>query len=219
MNDQKLNFGHKTAIFDMDGTLLNSMGIWRSLGINYLARQGVVVPKDLEQQLKARTLYQSASLFRSLGVRKTDKEILSGMMDVLAEGYRQAEMKPGAEDYLLLLRHSGIRMAIATTTPIFLAKPPLKRLGLWGFFDFLLDSTDFPDGKNSADIYIETARRLNAIPCQVTVYEDALHAARTAKNAGFFLVAIQDPWADGTDAMVLRQISNRYITHWSELLE
>ncbi len=208
------------AIFDLDGTLLDSMPVWKNLGKNYLLSRGVRPPENLLEILKTQTLGESADYFRNdLGLSGTVEEILNGIHEMITREYAETiQAKPFVRDYLEKLHTYGQKLCIATATPANLAVLALKRLGLLQYFSFILDCGQAGSGKNSPDIYLQAASRLGASIEACTVYEDALHAIKTAKTAGFYVIGVQDASASQDEAEI-RMLCDRYIRSYEELLE
>lgn len=185
------------AIFDMDGTLVNSMEYWRGLSKEFLNTKGIPeVPADIWNQLKSITVIQSAQLFvDSFGLTETPPMVLEEMHQMMAEHYRQhVLLKPGVAEYLQALKANGTRLCVASATAIHLVENCLKRLGVWDLFDFCLSCETRGISKARPDIYLEAAHLFGTLPGETAVYEDALYAAETAKAAGFHLVAVYDQW-------------------------
>lgn len=205
------------AIFDMDGTLVDSMAYWKQLGQEYLRGKGVT--GDLEpilQLTKTMTMAESAALFiREFGLEGTPEDLQAEMDAVMDDHYRNdVPLKPGVRDYLQKLHERGVAMCVASATPEPLIRICLTRLGVAKDFQFLLSCDAVGKGKNSPDIFLEAARRLGAEPGETAVFEDALYAAETAKAAGFYTVGIYD---DGSQHhwQQLRQTVDETIQDWT----
>ena len=183
------------AIFDMDGTLVDSMVYWKHLALEFLESKGVsdISPSVLEK-IKPMTMTESAALFmEEYGLTGTPESVAVEMNAMMDEHYRRdIPLKPGVSAYLEVLRHKGVSMCVASATAKELMKACLTRLGVAHYFSFLLSCETVGAGKNRPDVYWEAARRLGAKPWEIAVYEDALYAARTAKEAGFYTVAVFD---------------------------
>lgn len=185
----------KYAIFDMDGTLVDSMGYWKSLGREYLASQGITENvNDVLRQTLMITLPEAAELFvNEFGLSVSPEEAHDEMMEIMAEHYRKdIPLKDGVKEYLEKLSLRGVRMCIASNTGKELVEACLIRLGIKKYFEFLLSCEEIGVGKSQPDVYFEAARRLGSEPKDTAVFEDALFAGKTAKNAGFYLVAVYD---------------------------
>ena len=183
------------AIFDMDGTLVDSMVYWKHLATEYLEHKRVqdISPNILER-IKPMTMTESAALFiEEYGLSGTAESIAAEMNAMMDEHYRQdIPLKPGVQIYLEALHHKGVTMCVASATAEELMDACLTRLGVAHYFSFLLSCETVGAGKNRPDVYLEAAKRLGAQPADIAVYEDALYAANTAKQAGFYTIAVRD---------------------------
>jgi HAD superfamily hydrolase (TIGR01509 family) len=208
------------AIFDMDGTLVDSMGYWRRLDRDYLTQWGFVGPETerVLEQIRPLTMLQAAQLFRqTFHLSETAQEIVDGMHAVMTEHYRRdVLLKPGVEDYLLKLKQRGCRLCVATATDERLAHVCLERLGVDGLFEFVLSCESVGVSKERPDLYLLAARRLGAEPGEIAVFEDALYAARTAKQAGFYTVAVAEP-TQAENWVELTALADEVVTDWREL--
>lgn len=204
------------AIFDMDGTLVDSMGYWTGLAVEYLAGLGIrEIPEDLPGRLMSMTMAQGAALLiQTFGLTVDAGELVAQQNAVMAQHYRRdIPLKPGVRAYLEALRARGVSMCVASATAEPLVEACLTRLGIRDFFQFVLSCESLGVSKERPDIFHLAARRLGAEPGEVAVYEDALHAARTAKEAGYYLVAVydesaRDRWEE------LRSLADEALPRW-----
>lgn len=182
----------RCAIFDLDGTLIDSLGYWSNLAAEYLAGKGIApVPEHILEAIRPMTLSQSADLFRREFGLDGDPE--AEMTAMLADHYRDdIPLHPGVRELLDALDGRGVRMCVASATAAALMEPCLERLGVRDRFEFLLSCEDVGAGKDRPDVYLEAARRLGTDPAEITVYEDADYALETAKNAGFRTIDIRE---------------------------
>ena len=183
------------AIFDMDGTLVDSMSYWENLALEFLKRKGISeVSSAVLERIKPMTMTESAALFiKEYGLSGTAEHIAAEMNAMMDEHYRKdIPLKPGATAYLEALQRKGVVMCVASATAEDLMEACLIRLGVAQHFSFLLSCETVGVGKNRPDVYWEAAKRLGAQPEEIAVYEDALYAAQTAKQAGFYTVAVWD---------------------------
>ena len=183
------------AIFDMDGTLVDSMVYWKHLAAEFLKSKGVqeVSPTVLER-IKPMTMTESAALFiEEYGLPGTPESVAAEMNAMMDEHYRRdIPLKPGVSAYLEALQRKGVAMCVASATAEELMDACLTRRGVAHCFSFLLSCEAVGVGKNRPAVYLEAAKRFGAQPEDIAVYEDALYAAETAKRAGFYTVAVRD---------------------------
>ncbi len=205
------------AIFDMDGTLVDSMPIWKDLGKSYLTEKGVAIPPDLRRRVSTMTMPETGAYFQQLGISGTPEEIAEEMNEWMHRQYRTTiEPCTGVAEYLEALRERNVTMCVATATDSRLAATCLTRLGLIDYFAFIASCEDTGIGKQSPHIYQLAAARLGASePGEVAVLEDAPYAARTARNAGFYTIGIYDPCSEHRQAE-LQELVDEYITDYRE---
>ena len=183
------------ALVDMDGTLVDSMVYWKHLATEFLESKGVQdIAQDILEQIKPMTMTESAALFiQEYGLSGTAESVAAEMNAMMDEHYRRdIPLKPGVTVYLEALQRKGVAMCVASATAEELMDACLSRLGVAHCFSFLLSCETVGIGKNRPDVYWESAKRLGAESAEIAVYEDALYAAETAKNAGFYTVAVRD---------------------------
>lgn len=184
----------KGAIFDMDGTLLDSMKYWNTVGVEYLERLGIKFNTKKDNCV----LYAGIKIFtdycnKTYGLNKTYEEVLCGVHDIMAEKYRTVvELKPGAKSMLERFKQNGVKMCIATATEKKEATAVLKRLGILDYFSDVITTTIVGADKNSPLIYERALELLGTSKNETYVFEDAYYAICTAKKNGFLVVGIED---------------------------
>ena len=205
------------AIFDMDGTLIDSMFFWKNLAAEYLSSKGVTrIREDILERIKPMTMSESAALFqREFGLTGDPEVEMNAMMD--AHYRNDIPLKPGVRNYLQTLRSRGVRMCVASATAEPLMEACLTRLGVRDCFEFLLSCETVGAGKRSPLVYHESAGRLHAAPAEIAVYEDALYAIQTAKDAGFYVVGVYDDSA-AKNWQIIEMIADEIILNWEEVV-
>ena len=183
------------AIFDLDGTLVDSMKYWKDLTKEYLNIKGIYdIPEEIFKLIKPMTMTESASLFiERFGIEGTPESVAKEMNDLMdMHYYNDIPLKKGVKEYLEELRKAGTTMCVASATAIPLVEGCLSRLGILDYFSFVLSCETNGRGKDHPDIYLEAAEKMGAKPEAIAVYEDALYAAETAKKAGFYVIGVFD---------------------------
>lgn len=180
-------------MFDMDGTLVDSMGYWDEVCGEYLKEVGLY-SEVVFNTLKPMTLPQTAEYFESeFGIKVPVEKMEKQMCRIMLAHYEQdVQAKPGVHEFLQAMKNKGVRMCVVSSSPDLLVETCLKKHDLTKYFDFLLSADAVGKGKTDPDIYLEAARRLGADPKNTLVFEDALPAGLTAIRAGFPTAAIFD---------------------------
>ena len=180
----------KGAIFDMDGTLLDSMPVWKRLTQNYLKQFDLHITDQDFAACEGFSQPQVADYFlaRHPELPLTREQMLDGMDELITSRYETiAKPKPGVIEFLERMRRKGVKMAIATLTARRHAEKALLDRGMMQYFSFMLTIEDVGVPKYEPDIYLEAARRLGLAPAECMVFEDAPYAGVTAHRAGFQL--------------------------------
>ena len=184
------------AIFDMAGTLLDSMQVWDRLSQRYLDKFGVRITAADYAALEARTQYQGAAYFceRYPEITETPAEVARGLDALICARYEAlARPRDGVRELLDALRARGVRMAVATLTDREHAEKALRDRGMLDYFDCMLTIHDVGVSKRDPKIFLESARQLGLPPARCLVFEDAPYAAQTAKRAGFPVCGVLEP--------------------------
>ena len=150
----------KGAIFDIDGTLLDSMPIWENAGARYLATLGIKAKPDLKERLDALSLPEGAIYMqKEYGLSVSAEDILEGVNQVVKDFYyKEAVMKPGAYALVKRLKENGVKLIIATATDKEMAKAALIRNGIWQDFTGMITCEEAGAGKTSPKVF-EFARQ------------------------------------------------------------
>lgn len=207
------------VIFDLDGTLLDSMYIWKEAGALFLQEKGIKAPENLHKQVKTMSLEQAAAyLNEQFTLFLSNAEIVNGIKAVVEEQYAtEVSLKPFVREYVERLKARHIRMCIVTASEYEHAEAALKRLGIIDCFDFVLTCSQVGTSKTHPDIFQYAAEKWGAEPQEIAVFEDALHAIETAKAADFFTIGVYDESAK-EDAEEIKRIADLYINDFNEVL-
>ena len=186
----------KGAIFDMDGTLLDSMPVWKRLTAGYLEQFGVHITDQEYAATEGMSQPEVAQFFieRYPSLPLNVQGLLDGMDELITARYAAiARPRAGVTAYLDGLRARGVKMAVATLTARRHAEKALRDRGMMDYFDFMLTIEDVGVSKWEPDIYLQSAARMGLTPAQCVVFEDAPYACTTAKRAGFYVCGVLEP--------------------------
>lgn len=180
------------AIFDLDGTLLDSMSIWDTVGEAYLLAQGRQPEEGINLKFRSMSLRQAAVYYQTAyGVTDSAEEIMAGVNRMVERFYRtEVRPKPGVPGFLEALRRRGVPMCVATATDRYLVEDALTHAGIRDYFSAVFTCTEVGHGKDEPHIYEAALAYLGTPKAETPVFEDVLHAVRTAKEAGFPVVAV-----------------------------
>ena len=210
----------KGAIFDLDGTLLDTMEKLGRVEIEYLIALGGVPRPGLAEILRTLSTAEVTQYFKSdYGIREPLDKIYHERNRLLEDYYfHEAEPKDGAATVLENLRFLEVKMCVATATDRYLVEPAMERHGLMQYFERILTCSEENTSKSSPDIYFRAAELMGTEPGETIVIEDALYAMESAKRAGFPIIAIYDKSADD-QAEEIEAISDHYFKSLVEMLE
>jgi HAD superfamily hydrolase (TIGR01509 family) len=208
----------KGAIFDMDGTLIDSMWVWDKIDVDYLKTKGFDLPSDLRKAIEHLTMRETALYFKErFGIQDTIEEIYAKWNDMAFYEYSTTiRLKDGAKEYLNFLKNKNIKLAIATSNSRLLAEAALKNNDIYEYFDAIITGDDIMVSKASPDIYILAAEKIGLSPRECAVYEDILIAIKSAKSAGMKVVGIHDDFSQG-DMENIMEVADHYINQYDEI--
>ena len=204
----------KGAIFDFDGTLVDSMFIWDTFGEDYLRTLGKEPKENLTETFKTFTLEQAAEYYReNYGVSLSVGEIVDGVNEMVAEIYRaKVTLKSGVLEFLRDLQRKGVKMCVATVTDRPIVEDVLCNLGIRDFFTEIFTCAEVGYNKETPHIYRAALEVLGTKKDETVVFEDALHALITAKKDGFKVAAVYDRHERNQTQM--KENSDYYITNY-----
>ena len=205
------------AIFDVDGTLLDSMFIWDTIGETYLRSIGYQPKENLNETFKNMSLHQAARYYQTeYGVTQSIDEIMDGVNAMLERYYRfEVPLKPGVAELLERLRQDGVKLCIATATDRHLVEAALDRCGVLSCFGEIFTCNEVGHGKDEPDIFEAALRFLGTRREETLVFDDALYAVWTAKEAGFSVAAVYDSHEKAQDQ--IRMLADVYLEELTQL--
>ncbi len=208
----------KAVIFDMDGTLIDSMWIWKDIDIEYLGSFGISLPEDLQVSIEGMSFTETAEYFlKRFALPRTVSEIEADWNRMAMHRYaHDIPLKAGARRFLDTLKKSGLKLGIATSNSRELAVAALEANGALDLFDSIHTSLEVSRGKPAPDIYLLSAETLGTAPEDCLVFEDVPMGILAAKAAGMQVCGVWDRYsADREDQ--IREMADFYIRDFDEL--
>lgn len=207
------------AIFDVDGTLLDSMSVWDTIGEDYLRSIGFEPKEKLNETFQTMSLQQAAAYYRSeYHVTLSVDEIMNGVNRMLETYYRDKVLaKPGVKAFLQKLKENGVKMCIATATEESMVQAALNRCGISEYFSAIFTCTSVGRGKEEPEIYREAWKHLQTEKQKTVVFEDALHAVMTSVKDGFVTAAVYDEHENRKEEIT--RLADCYISDYCETEE
>lgn len=204
------------AIFDLDGTLLDSMFVWEHLCERYLLSLGKTPSSDLNSTITTMTILQACDyLNREYNLDSTPDRIAELLQNTVKDFYfNEAQLKPEVKEFVSHLSSMGVKMCIATASDRPYVEAALKRCGIFDYFDKIFTCSEVGLSKQSPDIFNIATEFLGADVSKTAVFEDAYFAAQTAKNLGYFVCGVYDATEPNADK--LKEIADLYIKDFSE---
>ena len=205
-------------IFDMDGTLTDSMTVvWEGAPDALLARYGRTPKSDLHKTLLTMGMADGAAyLIREYDLPLKMEDYNDVMWDVITKLYETVELKPGVRELLARLKAEGAHMCICSNTWAEQCEEVLTRLGVADYFEFFYTAQG-AKSKAHPEVFREVLEQLGGSePADAVVCEDAVYATRTARQCGFYLIDIEDE-TSAADKPELQRLADQYITDWTQL--
>lgn len=184
----------EAVIFDLDGTLIDSMWMWEAIDIEYLGRYGITLPKTLQQDIAGMSFTETAEYFKkTFYIPETLDEIKRTWNEMAYDKYvHEVPLKPGAKEFLKRLKAQGIRTGIATSNSKELVQAVVESLQLTEYLDEIHTSCEVAKGKPAPDIYLLVAECLGVEPEHCLVFEDIPEGILAGKRAGMKTCAVED---------------------------
>ncbi len=187
----------KAVIFDLDGSLVDSMWIWKEIDVEYLGRFGITLPYNLQSEIEGKSFSETAIFFK-------ERFQIPDSLEKMKEDWNQmawdkyindVPLKPGADKFLQYCVNHNIKLGIATSNSRQLVEAVAKARGFYEDFDCIMTACEVAKGKPSPDIYLAVAKALDVMPNQCLVFEDIVHGIMAGKNAGMKVCAVEDEYS------------------------
>lgn len=210
----------KAVLFDMDGTLMDSMWMWRDIDIEYLGKFGIPLPDSLQREIEGMGFTETANYFKDkFDLPMSVEEIKQDWNRMAYEKYETSvPLKAGARRLLGELKRRGIRLGIATSNHIALARTALRSNHVEQLFDCVRTACDVAKGKPAPDVYLSVADTLKVSPEECLVFEDVPMGILAGKNAGMPVCAMEDAFSRDQE-QTIRSLADYYIKDFNQVLD
>lgn len=210
--------GIRAVLFDLDGTLVDSMWMWEKIDLEFLGSRGISLPSDLQKTIEGMSFTETAEYFKNRFELKESLEELKEIWNGMAmQKYRtQVPMKPGAKELLSYLKKKNIRMGIATSNSKELVRAVFEAHSLGEYITTVVTSCEVARGKPEPDVYLCAAQRLSTEPESCLVFEDVPMGILAGKRAGMRVCAVWDA-ASAFQDEEKKQLADEYIHSFENL--
>ena len=208
------------VIFDMDGTIIDSMWMWEDIDIKYLKRHGIEMPENLQKSIEGFSFTETAVYFKERFNLSDSIEKIKDDWNKMAWSKYETEvpLKEGVLEFLTYLKQNNIKMGIATSNYRKLTDLVLDKLKIRDFFDSVRTADEVPNGKPSPDIYLLVAKDLNVEPSRCLAFEDVVHGIMAGINANMKVCAVYDEHSRNDDKKK-KELADYYIHSMTEVLK
>ena len=209
----------EAVIFDLDGSLVDSMWIWPEVDEEYFVKYGLIKPEGFYEEMEGKSYTEVAQLFLDTFPQLpcTVDEIKQEWNDMTYEKYcTEVPLKPGAREMIETLYEQGIRFGIASSNSIDLVKAVIRALGVEHYFDSIHTSCEVRTGKPAPDVYLLAARDLQIAPEHCLVFEDVPMGILAGKNAGMKVCAVDDRFSKNLEEKK-RSLADYYIKDYYDI--
>lgn len=209
----------KGVIFDLDGTLIDSMWVWDQIDIEYLSEKNLEVPKNLNDEIGHLSFNQVAVYFKErFKLKDSLDEIKQRWSDMAYYHYStDIKLKEGVVEFLKFLKESNIKIGLATSNSRDLLEVVLKNNNIYDYFDAITITDEVSVGKHEPDVYLLAAKKLNVSPSECLVFEDIVQAIKGAKKAEMKVIGVADSRnIDDRDEII--SLTDKFITNFNEMI-
>ena len=205
-------------IFDLDGTLIDSNGVWVDVDKTFLGRRGAPYTKEYHDGV-AHTILQNAALFTKsyLNLEETPEEIIAEWLELAKDAYSNVALKPYAREFLEKCKTEGQQMIIFTAAVPSHCRTALENLGIGDYFYKVIFAKKMGVNKNTPEIFYRAADMFHVDPRECTLFDDSLAACKAAKAAGMKVIGVQDDHAKD-DWETMAGLCDRFVSSFGELL-
>lgn len=208
----------KAAIFDLDGTLLDSMWVWEKIDIDFLTKRHLPVPENYTEEITSMSFKEAAEYTIVLfNLEESVEEIIEEWNQMAINEYsHHVRLKPHAKEYLCFLKEYGIRLGVATALPKLLYESVLRNNRVYELFDAFTSIDEVKRGKKGPDIYLLAAKKLSIHPSDCIGFEDVLSGIKGIIAAGMQAYGVYDKYSAHEQTRI-RELCKGFIYDFAEM--
>ncbi len=217
--DKNMISNIKTCIFDLDGTLVDSMWMWKDIDREYLSRYGLDCPEGMEREIEGMSFTETASYFKKRFDLSDEVEQIKADWELMSLNKYKYEvgLKTGVYDFLNYIKNNDIKTGIATSNSRMIVDTVLDSLSIAGYFDTIVTGCDVGKGKPAPDVYLKVADILSSDVRQCLVFEDIPAGIMAGKAAGMTVYAVEDKFSLHLKEEKMR-LADAYIIDYREIM-
>lgn len=208
------------AIFDLDGTVVDSLYVWNKVDIDFFKKRGMEVPKGYSEKIKSMSFLETAKYTKEeFHINESVEEIIDEWYNMAFHEYsNNVKLKANIKKYLKHLKKNKVKIGLATASPKILFEAALKNNEVYDYFDAFTSGSEVKRSKNFPDIYFLTAEKLNVKPEKCIVFEDIYVGIKGAKAAGMKAYGVFDKHSQNEKDKI-KEISDGYIFDFLEMIK
>lgn len=209
----------EAVLFDLDGSLVDSMWIWRDIDIEYLSKFGISLPEQLQADIEGMSFTETAVYFKKrFKIPDSVEQIKEDWNRMAWDKYtHHVPLKRGAREFVEYCHENEIRLGIATSNSRELVENVIGVHGLMDYFDSIVTGCDVEKGKPAPDVYLEAAKRCGTDPVKCLVFEDIVPGILAGKSAGMKVCAVEDAYSRHQD-VEKKRLSDYFITDYFDIV-
>lgn len=210
----------EAVIFDLDGTMIDSMGVWKDIDIEYFGKYNIPFPENYQDLIEGMSVYETAKFTKEhYGFPDSIEGMMQEWDEMAFEHYSNSiDVKAGIEEFLKFLKENNKKLGIATSNSKKLCMQILKVHDLVKYFDNIITGEECKKGKPEPDVYLDVASNLSVDPKKCLVFEDLCNGIMAGRNAGMTTVAVQDDYSKKTWEEKI-ELADYHIEDYREILD